>query len=129
MIVDTSAVLAILLDEPERAEFTGRLSESRQTSMSAASFVEAAVVIDARGNPVLSALFDEFIDTAGVVVEPVSVEHARIARQAYRNYGRGSGHPAALNFGDCFSYALAKVRREPLLFKGDDFAKTDIARA
>ena len=96
---------------------------------SAASFVEAAIVIDGSRDPVASRRFDDLVKEAQLVIEAVTDVQARIAREAYRDFGRGSGHPARLNFGDCFAYALARATGEPLLFKGDDFVHTDIAPA
>ena len=126
MIIDTSAIIAILRDEPE-AQFCAMAIESvDQRRVSAANFLEAAVVIDGSRDPVASRRFDELVREAHLTVEPVTEAQARIARDAYRDFGKGSGHPAQLDFGDCFAYALAKVRREPLLFKGDDFTRTDI---
>jgi ribonuclease VapC len=86
-------------------------------------------VVDANRNPLLSRRLDDLIARTGIVFEPVTREQAEIARAAYRDFGKGSGHAAGLNFGDCFAYALAKAKREPLLFKGDDFSKTDVAAA
>jgi ribonuclease VapC len=97
--------------------------------MSAADILEAAVVIDASRDPVASRRFDELIHTAEIRVESVTETQARIARDAYRDFGKGSGQRTALNFGDCFAYALAKDPGEPLLFKGNDFVHTDIASA
>lgn len=97
--------------------------------MSAANFLEAAIVVDAKRRPVASRRLDDLLEELDVVIEPVTEEQARIARAAYRDYGRGSGHPARLNFGDCFAYALARATGEPLLFKGDDFIHTDITSA
>jgi ribonuclease VapC len=97
--------------------------------MSAATFLELSIVIDSRGDPVLSREIDELIQRFTIQIEPVTAEQARIARQAYRDYGKGSGHPANLNFGDCFSYALAREKREPILYKGDDFVHTDLRSA
>ena len=97
--------------------------------VSAANFVEAAVIIEASRDPVASRRFDELIKEAQIIIEPVTELQARIARDAYRDFGKGSGHPAKLNFGDCFAYALAKSTGEPLLFKGDEFAHTDIRPA
>ena len=94
--------------------------------MSAVSFLEAAVVIDARRDAVASRQLDAFIDALGITLAPVTARQARLARQAYRDFGKGSGHPARLNFGDCFAYALAIDTDEPLLFKGDDFGHTDV---
>ena len=97
--------------------------------MSAANFVETALVIDGSRDPIASRRFDELVKEARIVIEPVTELHARIAREAYRDFGKGSGHPAKLNFGDCFAYALAKTTGEPLLFKGDDFIYTDVISA
>ena len=97
--------------------------------MSAATYLETAMVIDMHRDPVLSAVLDELIQDVSIAIEPVTPEQARIARQAYRDYGRGSGHPANLNFGDCFAYALARDKREPLLYKGDGFVHTDLKSA
>ena len=93
--------------------------------MSVVSYVEAAIVLDSRNNPTLGRRLDDFIREARLVLEPVTVEQARRAREAYRDFGKGR-HRAGLNFGDCFAYALAKDKGEPLLFKGNDFAKTDV---
>jgi ribonuclease VapC len=97
--------------------------------MSAANFVEAAIVIDASRDPIATRRLDDLISEAQLVIEPVTEAQARIAREAYRDFGRGSGHPAKLNFGDCFAYALARGTGEPLLFIGNDFALTDVASA
>jgi ribonuclease VapC len=127
VIVDTSALIAILRDEPEAPVFAEAIAAAAACRMSAASFLEAAAVIDAGRDPVASRRFDELLAAAQIMIEPVSEMQARIAREAYRDFGKGSGHPAQLNFGDCFAYALAKETGEPLLFKGDDFHRTDIA--
>jgi ribonuclease VapC len=129
MIVDTSALVAILKREPEQAAFSARLEAEQNTKISAATYLETCIVIDGLRNPALSHLLDEIIERAQISIEPVTVEQAKIARQAYRDYGKGSGHPANLNFGDCISYALARVQREPLLYKGDDFVHTDLRSA
>src|SRR5262249_36373517 len=126
MIVDTSALIAILLDEPEAASCAHAIENSVVRRVSAANFVEAAVIIDASRDPVASRRFEDLIKEAQIIIEPVTESQARIAREAYRDFGKGSSHPAKLNFGDCFAYALAKFTGEPLLFKGDDFAHTDI---
>jgi ribonuclease VapC len=128
MIVDTSALIAILRDEPEARACASAIESSAIRRVSAANFVETAL-IDASRDPVASRRFDDLIREALIIVEPVTEAQARIAREAYRDFGNGSGHPAKLNFGDCFAYALAKVTAEPLLFKGDDFARTDIEPA
>jgi len=129
MIIDTSALLAILRDEPDGALYTEAMQMMHSRRLSAVSFVEAAVVVDGSRDPVASRGFDELLQEAQIIVDPVTEVQARIARDAYRDFGRGSGHPAKLNFGDCFAYALAKVTGEPLLFKGKDFVHTDVKRA
>lgn len=129
MIVDSSALIAIVLDEPEAAEFAKLIADADWVGISAATFVEAGVVVDALRDPTLSRLFDDFLAAADVAIEPVTEQQALIARQTYRDFGRGSRHRAQLNFGDCFAYALAKARGEPLLFKGDDFTHTDVSPA
>ncbi len=125
MIVDSSALLAILFDEPDAASFADALSGPDAGRISAVNFAEAAIVVDSRGGRAGHQL-DTLMLRAGVAVEPVTETIARLARQAYADFGKGY-HPAGLNFGDCFAYALAKATGEPLLFKGDDFARTDIA--
>jgi ribonuclease VapC len=129
VIVDTSALVAILREEPEGPAFVRAIERTETRRLSAVSYMEAAIVIDSARDPVVSRRFDEFVQIAGLKIEPVTEAQARIARDAYRDFGRGSGHPAKLNFGDCFSYALARSRGEPLLFKGEDFVHTDVARA
>ena len=129
MILDTSAVIAILRDEPEAGRFAEAIAEAEHPRISAVNYVEAAAVIDASRDPVASRRFDDLLRAAAVTIEPVTRAQARIAREAYRDFGRGSGHPARLNFGDCFAYALAKALAEPLLFKGDDFSHTDVTPA
>jgi ribonuclease VapC len=128
MIVDSSAVLAVLLDEAEAEEFTALLLNSEVCRMSAVSFVEASIIAETNGGDGGVRQLDAFLRTAGITIEPVSEEHALAARQAYSDYGRGR-HAAGLNLGDCFSYALARASGEPLLFKGSDFRKTDIVSA
>src|SRR5208337_1360196 len=120
MILDTSAIIAILRDEPEATQFARAIAEAEHRRISAVNYVEAAAVIDASRDPVASRRFDDLLREAAVTIEAVTKAQARIAREAYRDFGRGSGHPARLNFGDCFSYALAKALAEPMLFKGDD---------
>ena len=126
MIIDTSALIAILRDEPEAAAYARAIEAASDRRISAANFLEAAIVIDGSRDPVASRRFDDLVREAQLVVEPVTDAQARIAREAYRDFGRGSGHPARLNFGDCFAYALARITAEPLLSKGVDFAHTDI---
>ena len=130
MIVDTSAVIAILKEEQDAPRFLRAVAISTQPKrMSAANYLEAGIVVDANRNPLLSRRLDDLIVQTGIEVEAVTPQQADIARAAYRDFGKGSGHPARLNFGDCFAYALAKSMREPLLFKGDDFSHTDVAIA
>ena len=129
MIVDTSALIAILRDEPDAAEFARALLEAPSRRISATNYVETGAVIDSSRDPVASRKVDELLKAAGIGIEPVTAEQARIARQAYHDFGRASGHPAQLNFGDCFAYALAVDAGERLLFKGNGFARTDVKPA
>lgn len=129
MIVDTSAVIAILRAEPEASAFAETIESAGVRRLSAASYVEVGAVIDRAGDAIASRRVDELLAVAGIEIEAVTTGQARTAREAYRDFGKGSGHPARLNFGDCFSYALAKTTGEPLLFKGDDFQHTDITSA
>ncbi len=127
MVLDTSAILAILFDEPERRHF-GELIEADGTRLiSAATFLEAALVIETRRGEAAGRELDLFMHRAQISVVPVDAEQAEVARVAWRRYGKGR-HAAGLNYGDCFSYALARVSGEPLLAKGDDFTQTDIKR-
>jgi len=129
MILDSSAILALLKREPDWKLISDTISSAGFLRMSAASYLESAIVVDGLRDPVRSARLDEMILELNILIEPVTVEQAKIARQAYRDYGKGSGHPANLNFGDCFSYALAREKREPMLYRGDDFVHTDIRSA
>ncbi|MGB6192982.1 MAG: type II toxin-antitoxin system VapC family toxin [Terracidiphilus sp.] len=129
MIIDTSALVAIITDEPDGAALGNLMASASGLRISAANYLEAALVLDRRDNPAAGAVLDDVILDLNITIEPVTAEQARIARQAWRDYGRGSGHPANLNFGDCFSYALARTTREPILFKGTDFAQTDLRSA
>ncbi len=129
MIVDSSALVAILKKESNWLDLLKILDSADRVRLSAASYLETSIVLDTEHDPILSAGLDDLIAEAHIVIEPVTAEQARITRAAYRDYGRGSGHRANLNFGDCFSYALARVQREPILFKGDDFIHTDLRPA
>src|SRR6478735_4430532 len=129
MIIDTSAIIAILRDEPEAMVCARAIADATIRRVSAVNFVESAVVIDASRDPIAARRFDDFIREAGITVEPVSKVQAQLARDAYRDFGKGSGHPAKLNFGDCFAYALARATGQPLLFRGDDFIHTDVVPA
>ena len=128
MIVDTSALLAVLFGEPDAQRFDEAMARAPRCRMSAASFLEAAIVLESRSGPAAGHALDRFLQAAELELVPVTSEHARAARLAWRRFGRGN-HPAGLNFGDCFSYALAETAREPLLFKGGDFALTDVEAA
>jgi ribonuclease VapC len=128
-VVDSSAVIAVLRQETDADVYLDVIAAAGVLRMSAANYLEAAIVIDSARDPVASRRFDQFIGEAAIRVEPVTASQASVARAAYRDYGKGSGHKAALNFGDCFAYALAGEAREPLLFKGDDFSSTDIESA
>jgi ribonuclease VapC len=125
VVIDTSALLAILSDEPERRSFNEAIQSAESPAMSATTFVETSIVIEARfgGDGVRD--LDHFLGVAGIDIVAVDADQAHVARRAFSKFGKGR-HPAALNFGDCFSYALAKVRGERLLCKGEDFPKTDI---
>jgi ribonuclease VapC len=129
MIIDASALIAILRDEPEAAACAAAIEAAPRRQISAANFVEAAIVIDASRDPVASRRFDDLLREAQIVIAPVTEAQARIAREAYRDYGRGSLHPARLNFGDCLAYALARETGETLLFKGNNFSHTDVTPA
>ncbi len=127
MVLDTSALLALLLDEPEAEEFRAAVEEDTTRLVSAANLLEAALVIEARKGEPGGRELDVLIQKAEVVVVPVDAEQVSEARRGYRRFGKGR-HAAALNFGDLFAYALARTSGEPLLFKGDDFARTDVSR-
>jgi ribonuclease VapC len=129
MIIDTSALIAILRDEPEAVICARAIESAAKRRLSAVNFVEAAVFIDGSRDPIASRRFDDLLREAQVHIEPVTEIQARLARDAYRDFGKGSGHPARLNFGDCFAYSLAKATGEPLLFKGADFGHTDVLPA
>ena len=126
MIIDTSALIAILRNEPEAKDCALAIERNEIRRVSAANFVETALVIDGSRDPIASRRFDDLVKEAQIGIEPVTEAQARVAREAYRDSGKGSRHPANLNFGDCFAYALAKTTGEPLLFKGADFIHTDI---
>lgn len=125
MVLDTSALLAILFDEPERRAFNEKIAADPTRLLSAASLVETAIVIESRAGAAGGRDLDLFIHKAGLSIEAVDANQAEIARRAFRAYGKGR-HPAGLDFGDCFAYALAKATGEALLCKGDDFAQTDL---
>jgi ribonuclease VapC len=128
MVIDTSALVAILQNEPERRTFNQLIDSAETCVISTANFVEVSIVVEARYGTDGVRDLDLFLSKAGIAQIPLDEEQAHLARLAFRRYGKGR-HPAGLNFGDCFAYALAQSMGEPLLFKGDDFSGTDIARA
>lgn len=128
MIVDTSALVAVLFAEPDAERYAVALAGIDRCRISAANYVETAIVVETQTREGGSRAFDTFFQRAGIVIEPITEEQAHLARQAYSEFGKGR-HRAGLNFGDCFAYALAKATGEPLLYKGEDFERTDIASA
>ena len=128
MIVDTSAIIAILFDEADADRYDRAIVAAPVCRMSVANFLEATLVLEGREGVGAGHAFDAFVEEAEIELVPVTVEQAHAARRAWRRFGRGN-HPAALNFGDCFAYALAEATSEPLLYKGEDFALTDIPAA
>jgi ribonuclease VapC len=128
MIVDSSAIVAVLRTEPEASGFVRAIESADKCQISAVSYIEAAIVIDKGGDAIASRRFDDFLRISRIAVEAVTPRQAEIARQAYRDFGKGR-HEAGLNFGDCFAYALAREMDAPLLFKGNDFRHTDIEPA
>lgn len=129
MIVDSSAVVAVIREEPDATALIEAMIRAERLRMSAATYLETSIVVEARHDPVAVRVVDTILSRFGVELEAFTAEHAQIARAAYRDFGKGSGHPARLNFGGCISYALAKATGEPLLYKGDDFVQTDIRSA
>jgi ribonuclease VapC len=128
VIIDSSAVLAIFLQEHDGRRYLRAVMDAEARRMSVSNWLETSMVVDRRGSPVAVNWLEAFMQSAQIELMPVSVSQAEIARRAWRMFGRGV-HPAKLNYGDCFAYALAKETREPLLFKGDDFAQTDVEPA
>ena len=128
MIIDTSAVLAVLLAEPDAEHYEKTIAHTLPRQMSAVGLLEAAIVLESRGGMAAANELDLFLQAAEIELVAVTAEQAQAARRAWRRFGKGS-HPAGLNFGDCFAYALAETNNEPLLFKGEDFSRTDIEAA
>jgi len=128
MVIDTSALMAILNDEPERRHFTELIAAANPRLISAGTLLETGLVLESRKGEHAGRELDLLLHRARFEVVPVDGDQVEIARAAYRRYGKGR-HPAGLNFGNCFSYALAKLRAQPLLFKGADFARTDLVPA
>ena len=129
MIIDTSALVAILGQEEDAEVYASAIVATPTRTISAANYLECAIVLDNRLNPLSGRGFDQFLLEAGIAITSVTPELARVARSAYRDFGRGSGHPARLDLGDCFAYALAIESNQPLLYKGDDFGHTDVRSA
>ena len=128
MIVDASAIVAILGEEPDWERYNEKIATARRPRMSVVNALEVTMVTESRGGAPAGTEFDRYVERMGIELEPVTLEQLAAARYAWRRFGKGH-HAAGLNFGDCFAYALADVTREPLLFKGDDFARTDVRPA
>jgi ribonuclease VapC len=129
VIADTSAIIAILTEEEDAAVYAEAIAAADARRLSAASYLECGIVLDSQCDPIISRGLDDLLLEAEFVIEPITERQARLARQAYADFGKGSGHPAGLNFGDCLTYGLALDRREPLLWKGDDFGHTGVQSA
>ena len=129
MVIDTSAILAWLKDEPARDRIVAGLEAHPVRRMSSVSLLEAQIVVRGREHPALLDKLDRFLQEIAVIVVPFDESQSRLAADAFQRYGKGQGHPAQLNMGDCFAYACARTRNVPLLFKGDDFSLTDVAQA
>ena len=128
MIVDASAIVAILGEEPDWERYNEQIATARRPRMSVVNALEVTMVTESRGGAPAGTEFDRYVERIGIEMEPVTLEQLAAARYAWRRFGKGN-RSAGLNFGDCFAYALADVTREPLLFKGDDFARTDVRPA
>ena len=128
MIVDTSAIMAILFGESDAEFYDAAIVQAASRRMSVANFLEATMVFESHSGHAAGNALDAYLEEAHIQLEPVTLEQAQAARRAWQHFGKGN-HPAALHFGDCFAYALAETTREPLLFKGGDFALTDIQAA
>ena len=128
MIVDSSALLAVILNEPDEARLLEAMLDAPTLRMSAGNWLETAIIVDSHGNPRVQSRFEKLKDELRITIAPVTEAVAYQGRRAHQEFGRGH-HPARLNYGDCFAYAEAAVSREPLLFKGNDFAQTDIEPA
>jgi ribonuclease VapC len=127
MVIDSSALIALLLGKPETADFVAAIAAASTRLVGAPSYLETAIVMLARSGPDAQERVDRLLGELAVQIVPFTHDQAVTAIAAYRQYGKGSGHPAGLNFGDCFTYALAKLAGEPILFKGNDFSQTDLA--
>ena len=129
MVIDSSAVIAILFDEPEAEALLSQIAAAEISRLSAASLVEVGLVLRRDATAPRRAAFDEMLRLFSIKIEPLTEQQAYLALDAYDRFGKGTGHPAGLNYGDCFSYALARQSGEPLLFKGNDFTHTDLEAA
>jgi ribonuclease VapC len=129
MVIDSSAVIAILFDEPEAEALLSQIAAAEISRLSAASLVEVGLVLRRDATAPRRAAFDEMLRLFSIKIEPLTEQQAYLALDAYDRFGKGTGHPAGLNYGDCFSYALAKQTGEALLFKGNDFTRTDLESA
>jgi ribonuclease VapC len=129
VIVDTSALIAILRQEPEASRLADAVDSASEVRISAGTLFEACIVADRLRDPLIGQRLDDLCARIPLIVVAPDEAHVRIARQAYRKFGKGSGHKARLNFGDCFAYALAKITGEPLLYKGRNFGHTDVTSA
>jgi ribonuclease VapC len=126
MVLDTSALMAIFFGEPEAEHFIDLISQDSKRLLSAGTVLELMIVIESRKGEIAGRDLDLFLHRANIDIVPFDAEQAELARVAWRRYGKGNGHAAQLNFGDCFAYALSKISAEPLLFKGNDFKQTDV---
>ena len=126
MVIDSSALVALLLGEPETARFVTAIASASSRLISAPSYVETAIVMVARSGPEAQEKLDRLLADLAIEIVPFTRDQAVLAISAYRTYGKGGGHAAGLNFGDCFTYALAKLGSEPVLYKGNDFSRTDL---
>ncbi len=129
MIVDSSALVAVTLNEEDAWDLERKLTQAETLRISAGSLLEVSIVLESKRRPEVVRVFERLLSQLEIQVEPVTAAHVAIGKQAYREYGKGSGHKANLNFGDCFAYALASETGEPLLCKGDDFRHTDLELA
>ncbi|MGH2905636.1 MAG: type II toxin-antitoxin system VapC family toxin [Solirubrobacterales bacterium] len=129
MIVDSSALIALIHNEPQADDIFSMLIAASEVRMSAGSYLETSIKLDRAGDAVISRRLDDVLREFGVAIEPFDHAQAVVARRAYQDFGRGSGHPAKLNFGDTIAYALAAMRHDTLLYKGNDFAHTDVQTA
>lgn len=127
--MDSSAIISVLRGEPDAPELLSVMLGAQTVRISAGTYLEMGIVVDRLRDPVLSRRLDELLHAVGAEIVGVTEDHAKVARQAYRDFGKGMGHPASLNFGDCFSYALAISLRDELLFEGNDFSQTDVVAA